>query len=173
MSTLSGKLAASSPNFPPTIQGHWVLGTMREFQRNALDTMCRYFYQEGDAVRFRFFLNFYGYVFAHPEHVRHILQDNNRNYSKIPHPTNIILTPVVGNGLLTSDGDFWRRQRRLAQPAFHRRRIAEFTTTMSAAAETMVQRWQTAASSGQPLYITEEMMELTLEIVGKTLLVSI
>lgn len=172
MSTLSGNLSVSKtskPNHPPTIYGHWLLGTMREFQRDAMETMCRYFYEKGDAVRFRFFLNFYGYVFAHPDHVRHILQDNNRNYTKMPHPTNVILKPVVGNGLLTSEGDFWRRQRRLAQPAFHRRRIAEFTTTMSAAAEAMVRRWQTAASSGQPLYITEEMMELTLEIVGKTL----
>jgi len=169
MSTLSGSLAPFTPHHPPTVHGHWFFGTMREFQRDALETIYTHFRQEGDAIRYRFFLHYYTYIFVHPDHVRHILQDNNRNYSKIPHPTNIVLTPVVGNGLLTSDGEFWRRQRRLAQPAFHRRRIAEFTTTMSAAATAMADRWETAASSGQPLCINDELMQLTLEIVGKTL----
>lgn len=131
--------------------------------------MMELFHEYGDAIRFRAVFNFYGYLFFHPDHYKHILQDNNRNYTKMPHPSLALLRPVVGNGLLTSDGDFWRRQRRLAAPAFHRRRIASFAGTMTAAADTMLESWHTLAQDGRPLDINEAMMHLTLEIVGKTL----
>ena len=154
---------------PPVARGHWLLGTMREFQRSPLETMVNLTEKYGDAVRFHFFLHFYGYLFCHPDHNKHVLQDNNRNYTKIPHPSLVLLQPVLGNGLLTSDGDFWRQQRRLAQPAFHRRRIAEFGTIMSDAAQVMVEKWQAHADSGRAFDVAEEMMRLTLEIVGRAL----
>jgi len=67
----------------------------------------------------------------HPDHVKYVLQDNNRNYWK----GDLIgrVKPLIGEGLFTSEGDFWRRQRRLAQPAFHRERIESFATIMSTA----------------------------------------
>ena len=142
---------------------------MREFQRDSLGTVVRLQHEYGDAVRLRFFLHFYGYVFFHPDHLKHILQDNNRNYTKMPSPTFQIMQPLVGYGLLTSDGDLWRRQRRLAQPAFHRRQIASFGQTMVAATQQMLDRWHTAAQQEQPLDVSAEMTRLTLEIAGKTL----
>jgi cytochrome P450 len=73
--------------------------------------------------------------------------------------------PLLGSGLLTSEGDFHRRQRRLAAPAFAHRRVASYAETMTAAAEAMAGRW----TDGQRVDVAREMMRLTLGIVGKTL----
>ncbi|WP_420630931.1 cytochrome P450 [Candidatus Leptofilum sp.] len=154
---------------PPGPLGKWPQGVLKQFQDEPLATMMKMFREYGDAIRFRAVLHFYGYLFFHPDHNKHILQDNNRNYTKMPHPSLSLLQPVVGNGLLTSDGDFWRRQRRLAAPAFHRKRIAEFATTMTAATDTMLKSWHSLTKNGRPLDINEAMMHLTLEIVGETL----
>lgn len=155
--------------YPPGPHGHPIFGTVREFQKDSLGTIVRLQREYGDAVRLRFFLHYYGYVFFHPDHLKHILQDNNRNYTKMPSPTFQVMQPLVGYGLLTSDGDFWKRQRRLAQPAFHRRQIAGFGQTMVAATQQMLDRWHAAAQQGQSLDVSAEMTRLTLEIAGKTL----
>ncbi len=157
------------PTHPPGPMGTWPWGVLKQFQEEPLQTMMDMFRKYGDAIRFRAALNFYGYLFFHPDHYKQILQDNNRNYTKMPHPSLALLRPVIGNGLLTSDGEFWRRQRRLAAPAFHRKRIASFAGTMTAAANRMLENWHAPAKDGRPLDINEAMMHLTLEIVGKTL----
>lgn len=150
---------------PPGPVPRWPFGVIRQFQDRPLEMMETLVAEYGDAVRFRALLHFFGYIFCHPDHNKHVLQDNNKNYTKLPHPSLLILTPVVGNGLLTSDGEFWRRQRRLAQPAFHRQQIAGFATTMTDATLNLIDQWQ----DGQQLDLAEAMMHLTLEIAGKTL----
>jgi cytochrome P450 len=169
MTTAPVKIGTEKLPHPPGPLGKWPQGVLKQFQDQPLETMMAMFRKYGDAIRFRAALNFYGYLFFHPDHYQHILQDNNRNYTKMPHPSLSLLRPVIGNGLLTSDGDFWRRQRRLAAPAFHRKRIAAFATTMTAATDVMLQNWHTLAKGGRPLDINAAMMHLTLEIVGKTL----
>jgi len=62
-----------------------------------------------------------------PTHIRHVLHDNHRNYDK-QNVDYAMLRRLLGNGLLTSDGAFWRRQRRLIAPMFHRQRVAGFCT---------------------------------------------
>ena len=91
-----------------------------------------------------------------------------RNYSKDTFQYNL-LSSITGRGLLTSDGDFWLRQRRLAQPAFHRQRIAGFAGLMTAYAEAMLVRWDGLAARGEPIDVAAEMMHLALQIVGKAL----
>ena len=80
-------------------------------------------------------------VLSHPEMARHLLVTNVRNYVKQT-PAYAGLRLVLGNGLLTSDGDFWLRQRRLAQPAFHKKHVADFGEIMVRAATGMVDRWE-------------------------------
>ncbi|MEZ4380973.1 MAG: cytochrome P450 [Nannocystaceae bacterium] len=75
------------------------------------------------------------------------------------------LSEFLGNGLLTSEGSFWKRQRRLIQPAFHRKRIASYTAEMSRLAEAMVAGWV----DGDVRDVHSDLMALTLEIVGRTL----
>jgi cytochrome P450 len=100
--------------------------------------------------------------------VKHVLQDQNRRYSKNTVQYNALST-ITGRGLLTSDGTFWLRQRRLAQPAFARPRLMALDQIIVPATRAMLERWETAAKAGQILDIDGEMMRLTLEIVGKAL----
>jgi cytochrome P450 len=103
------------------------------------------------------------FFFNHPDHIKDILVTNHQNFMK-----GLALQRakrLLGEGLLTSEGDFHRRQRRLAQPAFHRNRIASYAEVMTAYASQTSQGW----NDGETLDISEEMMRLTLGIVGKTL----
>ncbi len=109
------------------------------------------------------------YLVCDPAGVKHVLQDNHKNYSKDTFQYNLLST-ITGKGLLTSDGDFWLRQRRLAQPAFHRSRIYGFVPTILAITQRMLDRWQTHATRGEPLDVAAEMMHVALQIVGATLL---
>ncbi|MEM7799557.1 MAG: cytochrome P450 [Chloroflexota bacterium] len=99
--------------------------------------------------------------------IKQILQDNNRNYVK--QPLNSVENPLMGKGLLTSEGDFWRRQRRLAQPAFHRQQIDGFAKTMASATHKRLNGWEKWAKSGRSFDLADEMMMLTLDIVTRTL----
>ena len=76
----------------------------------------------------------------------------------------------LGNGLLTSEDDFWLRQRRIAQPAFHRQRIAALAGVMADAARDAAAHWETIASAGRPVDVDEEMMRLTRTVVLRALL---
>jgi cytochrome P450 len=109
-----------------------------------------------------------GYLITNPADVRHVLQDNARNYRKSPLYEKLRLT--LGNGLLTSEGEFWLRQRRIAQPAFHRQRIAALAGVMADAAGEVAGEWGPIASAGKPVDVGEEMMRLTRTVVLRALL---
>src|SRR5260221_4023082 len=109
-----------------------------------------------------------GYLITNPDDVRHVLQDNARNYHKSPLYAKLRL--FLGNGLLTSEDDFWLRQRRIAQPAFHRQRMVALASVMAEAARAAAAEWQPLASAGQPVDVGEEMMRLTRTVVVRALL---
>jgi cytochrome P450 len=109
-----------------------------------------------------------GYLITNPVDVRHVLQDNARNYHKSPLYQKLRMS--LGNGLLTSEDEFWLRQRRIAQPAFHRQRIAELAGVMATAAQEAASAWTTIAATGQPVDVAEEMMRLTRTVVLRALL---
>lgn len=106
-------------------------------------------------------------VVTTPELAQHVLQEKNRNYQKSF--AYDILKIFLGNGLLTSEGDFWRKQRRLAQPAFHKERLAEIVKTMSELAGEMAEEWKEIQQKGEPFDITIQMNRITLDIVSKAL----
>ncbi len=108
------------------------------------------------------------YLVTGPDGVRHILQDNHKNYSKDTFQYNLLST-ITGKGLLTSDGEHWLRQRRLAQSAFQRQRIAGFAPMIVDAAGAMLDRWSAHAASGKPIDVASEMMHVALQIVGKAM----
>jgi cytochrome P450 len=148
-------------------RGGWLLGCLRQFQRDPLGLYQRANREYGHYVRIRAFPGVYVYLLTHPEAVEHVLQKRHKNYRK-PDFFNKNMGLLTGNGVLTSEGDFWLRQRRLMQPAFHRGHLARLAPLMTAAAEDFV-RGQEAAGPGRPLDILDAMMKVGLRIAGTTL----
>ena len=109
-----------------------------------------------------------GYLITNPADVRHVLQDNARNYQKSPLYQKLRMS--LGNGLLTSEGDFWLRQRRIAQPAFHRQKVSALAGVMAQAARETADEWQAIASDGRAVDISDEMMRFTRTVVLRALL---
>ncbi len=139
-----------------------MVGNLLAYSRDPLGFLTRCAREYGDVVK----LGFPGppaYLISHPEGVEYVLVKNNRNFVRDRY-TRAELS-ILGNGLLVNEGDSWRRQRRLAQPAFHRRRVEAFGETMVSFAGRMLDGW----TDGETRDVHEEMMRLTLEIVAKTL----
>jgi cytochrome P450 len=102
---------------------------------------------------------------SHPDGLKHVLHDNLRNYVKCYD----VVKPLLGQGLVTSEGDLWRGQRRLMQPAFHRERIRGFVETMTGDASAMLDRWAQAHRAGAPVDVADAAMRLTQSIIVKTM----
>jgi len=148
---------------PPGPKGHPILGVMREFNRDSLGFIirCR---EYGDVVSARF-LYVPAYFIYNPVDIEEILSTNARNFRKSMSFRSNFFQRLVGNGLVTSEGDFWRRQRRLAQPAFHRQRVSSYGEVMVDYATRTSDKWR----PGETRDIHPDMLRLTLEIVVKTL----
>ncbi len=157
--TRDGQTSAIEPSGP---RGGPILGSMRDFQRDKLG-FIRGLTRYGDVARYRT-AHLRWYQINHPEGVRRVLQENNRNYGK-GSLTLGFFKPVVGEGLLTSEGSLWLRQRRLMQPVFHRRSVAAFGTLMTDETLAMLERWRPAIEARQPLDVLGEMARLTLDVV--------
>jgi cytochrome P450 len=121
----------------------------------------------GDIAHVRMF-NVDIYMVAHPEGIKHVLQENHRNYTKsIDYK---VIAQLLGQGLVTSEGSLWLRQRRLMQPMFHRQKVAAFGSMMTDCTLAMLDRWRGYVEAREPFDVVPEMMRLTLEIVGRALL---
>lgn len=152
---------------PPGPRGLPVVGMLPAIRRNPIGVFMTAAHGFGPVVYFRIGPR-RGYLISNPADIRHVLQDNARNYHKSPLYNKLRMS--IGNGLLTSEDDFWLRQRRIAQPAFHRQRIAGLASVMAEAARDVATQWQTPASAGQPIDVAEEMMRLTRTVVLRALL---
>lgn len=152
---------------PPEALGSPLLGVIPALRADAPGFLLRRRAELGDVFSFRIGPRRRLFV-AHPDAIERVLVGNNANYRK--HSVYRKLRPLLGDGLLTSDGQRWLRQRRLIQPVFHRRRIAAFGEAMTASTRALLGgRWARAAEEGRPLDVAAEMMRLTLTIVGRTL----
>lgn len=103
-----------------------------------------------------------------PEILRHVLLTNAENYRKTP-IARALLEPILGRGLLTSEGSFWRRQRRIMAPAFHHKRIRAFADMMVELTEEMLESWPDAAAAGRPLDMQSEMSRVTMKIITRAM----
>jgi enediyne biosynthesis protein E7 len=135
------------------------------------ETLARlqdYFARFGDVYRvFAPSRGVYYYVINHPDDVKRVLLSNHRNYTKGDGIDRVKI--LLGNGIMTSEGDFWRRQRRMMQPSFHRRVIDQFSTLIGEVNEKYAQRWAAASARGEPVNLSNDASELTLEIVLKSI----
>jgi cytochrome P450 len=138
-------------------------------RRDPLAFVVNHWRDYGDAVEIRFGLpsSWKSFMFFHPDDIKYVLQEHHRNFGK-----GIVfrkLKRIAGEGLVFSDGELWRRQRQLIQPAFHRERIAAMADMMVDTTAALLDRWATHARSGGALDAATEMSKLTLEIVSKAL----
>ena len=108
------------------------------------------------------------YVIHHPDDVKRVLVSNYRNYTKGTGIDRIKL--LLGKGIMTSEGELWKRQRAMMQPCFHRRVITRFADLIAQANERFIARWEALAARGELVNVTEEMSDLTLEIVMRSLI---
>jgi cytochrome P450 len=149
---------------PPGPRGLPLLGSTLEGWRDPIGLMNRTVSEHGNVARLTFGpMNYV--VLNHPDAIRHVLVDNPTNYTKSQNYDGLKL--VLGRGLVTSEGDLWRRQRKLTQPAFHRERLAGFAEQMVSLTDAACSRWA-AVGSGE-IDVHAEMMRLTFGIVGRTL----
>ncbi len=151
---------ASASRRPPGPKGHFLTGHLAELRRDSLGLYARCARDYGDFVSLRFGLKTV-YLVNHPDLVEQVLQS--RNFVK--HYALKMNRLLLGDGLLTSDGDFWLRQRRLVQPAFLRERVASYASSMVERTERLADVWQDGATRD----VYADMRQLALEIAAETL----
>ena len=135
---------------------------------DSLERMTALFARHGDTYRvYAPGRSSWTWVINHPDDVKRVLVGNHRNYTKGTGLDRVRI--LLGNGIMTSEGEFWRRQRYMMQPLFHRRVIARFAELVDAANARFLEKWETQARRGEPVNLTDDMSELTLEIVLKSI----
>lgn len=149
----------------PMVRGHPLIGSLLEIWRDRLGFVASA-RNHGDVVRFRMGAKTL-YLVNDPSHVKYVLADHAENYHK-----GIGLEdarPLLGEGLLTSEGSTWEGQRKLVEPMLERRRVEAYVPTISAVAEQMLVRWGQASRAGTCIDLGAEMRDLTLEILNRAL----
>jgi cytochrome P450 len=152
----------ATASYPPGPRGRLLTGILPELRQDALGTYARYAREYGDCVTLRFGPSRV-FMLSHPDLIEEVLVTKASNFTK--HWGLRVAQRILGNGLLTSEGDFWRRQRRLIQPAFTRERIAGYGSTMVKLADRRVAGWR----DGETRDVHEDMSQLALEIAAATL----
>ena len=144
-----------------------LLGHLGAFKNHPLESLSSWWCQHGDALRFRLGPKTL-YLFSHPNLAEEILIKQSDRFVKVydpQRPTGLAL--VLGNGLVTSSGDVWKRHRRIIQPIFHRSRMAVMADRMAQVGEQRIAAWDRHTSG--TLDIAAEMMQLALEVISQTM----
>ena len=147
---------------PPGPKGHFLVGVLPEVRREDVKFASRVAREYGDIVFLRV-VNIPTYLISHPRYIEEVLVTNYRNFIKAVYLRES--RRLFGEGLLTSDGDTWLRERRIGQRAFRHEHIDTYAGTIVAYTERMLERWQ----SGEVHDVHQEMMRLTLEIIARVL----
>ena len=145
---------------PPEAETPFDIGSTED----SLERMTELFARLGDIYRvYAPGRKSHTYVINHPDDVKRVLVANHRNYTKGIGLDRVKI--LLGMGVMTSEGELWKRQRYMMQPFFHRRVITEFARLIAEANERLIERWDGLARQGEAVNLTEEMSELTLAIV--------
>jgi cytochrome P450 len=149
---------------PPTPkEGHWLFGTAYVLRENAHNVLPGLIEKYGEIFSLSLLFNKI-VVAAKPEYAKYVLVDNNKNYHKSL--AYDMLQIVLGKGLLTSEGEFWKKQRRLIQPAFHKQKLADLTAMMIRRASQEADKLENFAANGEYIDVTNDMTALTLDIIS-------
>jgi cytochrome P450 len=157
-----GKIKMQKKKTPPGPKGLFLLGNTLQFARDPLGFLTRTAREYGDIAKMKL-LQGEAYLLSNPDHIEYVLTTTNRNFKRDKGVQ--LLRPLLGNGLVLSEGSFWLRQRRLMQPVFHRERIKTYAEIMVNYAEQMMSGWQ----NGEIRDIRADMQKLTQQIVTRLL----
>jgi cytochrome P450 len=150
----------------PGPRGHLLLGSIPEIRRDNVHAFLDIWRRYGDTVRLRGPMTLY--LVAHPDGVKHVLQDNAANYPRPP-AVRDRLQAIVGDGLVGAEGAAWVRSRRMAQPAFRRHHLDRFCALFAEATAEVLDTWERAAELGRPLDVEAEMVRVSLANLGASL----
>lgn len=149
---------------PPQADEPFDIGSAED----SLERMTALFARHGDLYRvYAPGRRSWSYVINHPDDVKRVLVTNHRNYTKGIGLDRVKI--LLGNGIMTSEGELWRRQRYMMQPMFHRRVIGSFARLIDQANDRFIERWEAQSQRGEPVNLTDEMSSLTLEIVLRSI----
>src|SRR5689334_1652138 len=152
---------------PPVAQGFPIIGAIPALVREQLAYLERAHAEYGDIYKLN--LGATSMVMLnHPDYAQHVLVDHARNYSK-GGPIWDSVRSLVGNGLVTSEGDFWLRQRRMMQPHFHRQRLSVITEVMTSAIEESLQSWVKFTQEPGAVDVSQEFAHITMSIIMRTM----
>jgi len=152
----------------PRVKGDFLLGNLSQMVANPFQALCDWQRDYGDLVSFRLAIREF-YLFSHPKLVEQALIKQSDVFVKTYHPEKPIgLALVLGQGLITSQGDVWQRQRRLMQPIFQRSNITTLLPQITTAGSNMLDRWR-KLGDGAGINLAEEMTRLTLEVITQTM----
>jgi cytochrome P450 len=154
----------SANGLPPRPPGHLLWGNLATFRGAIQDHLLAAQRAHGDVLRFEIGPKKI-LVVTHPDDVEHIVYERWQSYGQGSGMEET--KALLGDGLLTSSGALWRRQRSLAQPAFRKGRMCAFAGTMAGCVETMLERWK--GRSLRNFDVASEMNRLTLDIAARTL----
>ena len=150
----------------PGPRGLPILGVMPEMVRDLLKLLTSTARQYGGIAQFKL-LNKNYILLSNPDYVKYILQDNHKNYIRGRSvETGRVL---LGNGLPLIDGDFWLRERRILQPAFHRERLGKLVVVITGVIDTFLRDWEAKARNHLAIDMDDEMMRLTLAVIIKSM----
>ena len=160
----------NSVPYAPGPKGMPIIGSIPEVRRDTLKALHDAWQQYGDIAHMHLGPQHLTIV-SHPDLTEEILVSGHQTFVKTGAlPTGDPLSMGVGNGLLTNaDPESWRRQRRMMQPIFHRKRIVSMGDKMTAAGERLVKHWDTDFKSGQAVDIEIEMRRVTLDVINQTM----
>lgn len=168
MTRLTGTTPRSDVPGPPGIP---LLGSALDLRRDLLATLEKAHRRYGDVVRFSAGppgLRIVTYGVFSPEGARQVLTGTGRRYTK----GNLFYretAAMLGDGILTSEGGRWQRQKRFIQPLFTRHRIAGYVDVMAEETAALIGRWHATARHGGTVDAAEDVMHLTLAVIGRVL----
>ena len=152
----------------PQVKGDFLLGNLRQMIASPLQAFYDWQQEYGDLVSFRLAARQF-YLFSHPKLVEQALIRQSDVFVKIYNPEKPTgLALILGQGLVTSQGDLWQRQRRLMQPVFQRSNVTTLLPQMVIAGNNMLGRWRQMGEGAQ-VNLSGEMMRLTLEVITQTM----
>ncbi|MEE7626524.1 cytochrome P450 [Methylobacter sp. Wu8] len=152
----------------PKTKGEFLLGNLRQMKANPFQALCDWRRDYGDLVSFRLAVRHF-YLISHPKLIEQALIKQSDIFVKMydpKKPTGLAL--VLGQGLVTSQGELWQQQRRLMQPVFQRRNLALLLPQIVTAGNNLLARWR-LLGDGAHVNLSDEMMQVTLEVITQTM----